>query len=264
MAEYIQPLVIPRVRPMKNPQQYPASYFSPNTSTKCVLWFDCFSYFTLNGAAMSGWADQSPLREHYGQNIAANQPVFNAGSLNGRYSMTFDGTNDRLGIQTTTLDLERTAPWTSFIVVKRTGTGDIFFSDYDTTATRGVIFSGVDGSGNLNVVVSNTFASNRIDTTFGALTSGTWYVISTTYDGSSTAAGVNAYVDGVARTRTIVGNNLSATVINTKTPIIGAGNNGSHMAGSIAAVGLYTKLMNVAERKKIEKYLGYIYGITVT
>lgn len=67
---------------------------------------------TLNGSTVSAWADQTANAKHYTQGTAANQPTYNAAGLNGRPTLTFDGTNDSLA---STLNLPAPGTTPTFI-----------------------------------------------------------------------------------------------------------------------------------------------------
>jgi hypothetical protein len=53
-----------------------------------------------------------------------------------------------------------------------------------------------------------------------ALATGVWHNVVATYSGTSTAAGVRIYVDGVSQTLTALGNNLTASIVNAVNPAI--------------------------------------------
>jgi hypothetical protein len=52
------------------------------------------------------------------------------------------------------------------------------------------------------------------------VTLGTWHYVVATYSGTSTAAGVQIYVDGVNKPLTVLSNNLAASILNSITPTI--------------------------------------------
>jgi hypothetical protein len=55
---------------------------------------------------------------------------------------------------------------------------------------------------------------------------GNWHYVVATYSGTSTTAGMDIYVDGVAQTLTSISNNLSTTILNNVTPAINGRTNG--------------------------------------
>ena len=71
---------------------------------------------TLNGSTVSAWADQSGNAKDYSE--ATNQPTYNATGLNGRPTLTFDGTNDKLA-SLLNLAAPGTTPTWMFLCVKQ-------------------------------------------------------------------------------------------------------------------------------------------------
>ena len=63
-----------------------------------ALWLDAddSSTITLNGSDVSQWDDKSGNARHVLQAAASQQPVYNVTGLNGKPTITFDGTNDIL------------------------------------------------------------------------------------------------------------------------------------------------------------------------
>jgi hypothetical protein len=59
---------------------------------------DDASTITLNGSTVSQWRDKSGNNRHASQTTAANQPARTLNGLGGRAVVTFDGTNDWLGL----------------------------------------------------------------------------------------------------------------------------------------------------------------------
>jgi hypothetical protein len=57
-------------------------------------------------------------------------------------------------------------------------------------------------------------AGNFAEASFGSLTLNVWQHIVVTYNGNSNISGMTLYVDGAARSRTLIGNTLSGTIIN--------------------------------------------------
>ena len=74
-----------------------ASGFTPKNITGLVAWFDAddASTFTLSGTAVSEWRDKSGNGYAVSQSTGNNQPA-RTGTVNGRATVDFDGTNDYL------------------------------------------------------------------------------------------------------------------------------------------------------------------------
>ena len=65
-----------------------------------ALWLDAAdaSTITLNGSTVSQWSDKSGLGNHAVNATTASQPTYQATGFNGRPTLSFDNTNDFLGI----------------------------------------------------------------------------------------------------------------------------------------------------------------------
>ncbi len=69
-----------------------------------------------------------------------------------------------------------------------------------------------------------------------------------TYDGSSTAAGVKMYGDGVSMSTTISDDNLSSTILNSSDMLVGGGEAGpSDFPGNIDDVRVYNRVLSATE-----------------
>jgi hypothetical protein len=95
--------------------------FTPLSVAGCQMWLDAddASSFTYSsGVSVSQWNDLSGNGKHVTQGTAANQPSRN-GSVNGRTSVVWDGSNDALKIAPASFTLAQ--PFTAFAVVTLTG-----------------------------------------------------------------------------------------------------------------------------------------------
>jgi hypothetical protein len=115
------------------------------------------------------------------------------------------------------LDYERTQPWTVMAAIKmfsKPPEANIIF----TNVLAGLPYSGyefwVDSNGFLHVRIINDIANNyigKVGTT--NVCDSTWHFVAATYDGSSTAAGVNIYLDGVLQAMTTESNTLTGSIV---------------------------------------------------
>ena len=119
------------------------------------------------------------------------------------------------------LDYERTQPWTVFAAIQLynnpNSVGQVIFSNVPAS---GPPYPGyelwIDTSGHLRVRLINNQPSNYLDVSGTTnVVDGKKHFVSASYDGSSTAAGVKMYVDGVPETTTILADVLSASIIGT-------------------------------------------------
>lgn len=106
---------------------------------------------------------------------------------------------------------------------------------YRGTASDGAVFSKMNANNNmrgydlfiqggkLSTHLANTWPSDGIGK-LGAtsINDNLWHYLAMTYDGSSTHAGINLYVDGKAETATNLGSGLSSSIINSVSLKLGA------------------------------------------
>jgi hypothetical protein len=115
------------------------------------------------------------------------------------------------------LQYERTQPWTAMAAIKmfsKPPEANIIF----TNVLAGKPYSGyefwVDVSGFLHVRMINNIADNyigKVGTT--NVCDSTWHFVAATYDGSSLAAGVNIYLDGVLQPMTTESDSLTGSIV---------------------------------------------------
>lgn len=99
--------------------------FSPRDSAGLLRWYkaDTLSLTLTNASPVSLWYDASGNTDDATQAISGMEPLFITGQINGRPIIRFDGGN------TTYLNipaLSSTAPFTLFIVYKKTTSGQTF------------------------------------------------------------------------------------------------------------------------------------------
>jgi hypothetical protein len=75
-----------------------ASAWTPAKLSGLALWLDAAdaNTITLNGSTVSQWNDKSGNNRHASQATAANQPTYTPSGLNGKPTLTFDGSSDNL------------------------------------------------------------------------------------------------------------------------------------------------------------------------
>jgi len=87
-----------------------------------VLWLDADAIIGLvNGDPVVTWTDQSGLGNDVTQGVAANQPTYRTGIINGYPAVQFDGGNDYL--RRAAAVLNQVDGWTIVVVMQPTGLG---------------------------------------------------------------------------------------------------------------------------------------------
>jgi hypothetical protein len=179
----------------------------------------------------------------------------------GSNALDFDGSNDYVELgNVSALNFERTDSFSIGTWIKTTGvTSDqIIFSKQDNSgdvSNRGYVFhtdvSGTNARIGLDLV--STWSTNvievRSNTTTGTIISDNeWHYVVVTYDGSSSASGVNFYVDGTIEPMETVKDTLSATTQTSESVQI-SGREGSNIVfnGSIDDVRIYNRALSASE-----------------
>lgn len=108
----------------------------------------------------------------------------------------------------------------------------------------------IDGAGSLLVLVVGTYSSSTIhvNSPTGAIAANALYHVAATYDGSSSAAGVSLYVNGIRQTNTVVYNTLTTTTKSTQ-PIrfFQRAAGGNQFTGYADDLRFYRRVLKLAE-----------------
>ena len=121
-----------------------------------------------------------------------------------------------------------------------------------STGSQGILVS-VD-NGDLTVYIMGSWPTNTIDVRVPVVFEGLNHVV-VTYDGSSTAAGVIVYINGVEQTPNVLNDTLSTTTINSASWKIGS-SYGAGVACTIDEVAIFSKTLTSEEVNSI--YTGFL------
>jgi hypothetical protein len=163
-------------------------------------------------------------------------------------STFFDGVNDNVEIASNPAELsfERTSPRSMSCWVKFAALGAASRTIASRhSGTRGWRFYHEGTTQRVRLHLQSAGANQIIVELNAALLINTWYHLAWTYDGSSLAAGVVLYVNGVAAASTVLNDNLTATMVASAThrPKFGcSGNVGAEtnfLSGSIDEMAVY-------------------------
>ena len=139
-------------------------------------------------------------------------------------SLQFDGVNDYLeGPLDSLFELERTQSFSFGFNVKpitiNSGTSNMLLTKYSNPPSQGY-FCSIFDTGVFRLDLQRNGGGNGISVrTVQTLNTGEWYHLIATYDGSSSASGVNLYIDGVLQSTTIGFDNLTDSIINSSVPL---------------------------------------------
>jgi hypothetical protein len=177
---------------------------------------------------------------------------FNAeGNSIVNYSGFFNGTDAHLSIANhADFNFERTDPFSveAYGIFLGSSTGTIIGRTDVSVSYRGWHIN-VGPTGLITVILRNTNTTNDILVTSSLAISldNRWGHILVTYDGSSTAAGINIFINGVKDTSiTIIRDGLSATMVNTKPVLIGKRDDGLIYSGYLSGVAVHNVVTETA------------------
>jgi hypothetical protein len=199
-----------------------------------VLWLKGDTLGLSDGTSVSTWADSSGNGNDATQATGANQPVFKTAIVNGHDVVRFDATND--GMVT---PLSVASPFSIFIV-------------YDC-ATNGAARRAINGTNNYLIGPRGSAHQmyNGAFITGPAVTTNVFVQANALTDGSGTLFRVNAVAIGSN------GNTLGPGTLGLAT----SGANAEVLAGDIAEVIVYNRILTSGERADVETYLAAKYGL---
>lgn len=177
-------------------------------------------------------------------------------------AVVFDNVDDSVQLTNESVfDFDRLNPWTVAVWINRTTqtTEDEIFVKYAAgynTSTG--IFLTPSGScaGCVHIVLTNAPGTNGIETqtNAGVITTGQWMHLAVTYSGSSTAAGVIVYINGVSQTMNVSRDDLSGTLLNNTVPWVGDDSQDIGCCvfdGSMSDMRVYNRALSAAEVKTL-------------
>ena len=229
--------------------------FLPNSLSNLTLWLDGADATTITESAnkVSQWDDKSGTKNAV-QGTGIDQPNFNATGLNGKGTVTGDGSDFMLipqPIPSLTEDV------TIFMVLKQ-NSGDNFkaLMAWRDSAFPARFSTGSSGAGSLIFFDSGfgnlTIAPNELSTSAFSVVTFT-----------TTSTDMVTRVNGVETSHhTFTGKNWG-TAQGTDMSIFSRVNGSSGSRDGIAELGIYLDTKNATEISRIEKYLGNKWGITI-
>lgn len=170
--------------------------------------------------------------------------------------INFDGTDDDVLVNTreSLFDFERTNPFSvacRVYSVNTTDAGHTLVSKMDGVTARGWELTCFDGgtSSAVNFYLINTFPTSSIAvrTPNGSISAVRWHNVVATYDGSSAAAGVRIYIDGLAQSLNAWQDNLTTTTLNDKPVNFGRRDGARPLAGALNDVRIWDRELSAAQ-----------------
>lgn len=234
------------------PPPIPPPPFAPSDISGLSLWFDAADTgtLTLSGSDVITWGDKSIIGNNYTQSNSGNRPSYQLDSTFGAYGVFFDGVNDNLVPSNNALRSWNSSNWTTFIVLRLTGTTDNYMTVYRSSP-------------------SGMWIRYRVDaTTWSFYSLGSEVAVS---QALSSANGI--YADVISSTAHTVyqnGSQLgtpSAGISTTYSETFTLGGNGTDesMTGYMFEFIMYNgSALSTTNRQKIEGYLAWKWGLQST
>jgi len=217
--------------------------FNPKTISGLALWLDAPEYNASTGT----WADKSGNGRNFDQEIAENRPIVSAVTQNGRAILEFDGSNDQLVHNTNFLQVP---DCTLFSAFRRLGGvyGGVIASARSSDRSPGILIDSSRGAirGFANLSVAAVGLVDSFNIIGGTVTNGASVIFVNGTQQDSDAA-VNTLDNG--NTATAIGTYRTTA--------------GNYLNGYIGEIIVYTRVLTVSERKRVEGYLGKKWGIAV-
>jgi Concanavalin A-like lectin/glucanases superfamily len=193
-----------------------------------------------------------------------NGPTWTTGKIGGAVTLANASNNYVDVANPANFAFERTQPFSLAAWIYHTDNtteGDIFAKILNTSTWQGYDLmmpssgtGGCSGSCTANCLqfdLNNNYSGNnaciRVDNS--AATLNAWHHVAATYDGSSTAAGMTIYVDGVAQTPTSSQSALTASILDTADLKIGTDvpGNGDSFTGTIDDARVWNRALSASE-----------------
>lgn len=231
------------------PAPIPRVLFTPSDITGLSLWLDAAddTTLTVSGTDITRWNDKSAIGNSY-QATAGNYPTYSLDSTGyNKYGVYFDGVNDHMIPVNTALRSLNGSQWTTFFVIRLTGSTDNFMSVYRTTQSGLWIRYNVSGSQwSFYIINSEVNPSLSLVNSNGVFT-----------DVISSSSHI-VYQNGTQLGNTAGGNSTSYS----ETITLGGNGTGESMTGFMFEFIIYNgATLSNLNRQKVEGYLSWKWGL---
>jgi hypothetical protein len=230
-----------------------ATGFNPRRISGLLAWWDAqtpSSYDIATG--VSEWRDLSGNANHLTQSITNNQPTLS--TLNGRTAFSFDGSNDQLAAASSIITASSAGQFSAFAVVQ-------------TSDNSGNMFS----AGAVNNGFNFLAATNDFRLLFGmnagtptavtiSRTANTPDVFGVTYAAGTAQLGINGTLNSAVSVTNTVNASSNVFVVGNRSGQTAAA---ELYAGLIGSIVIYNRALSLAERSRVERWLGSRWGIAV-
>lgn len=221
-----------------------------------AVWYDASdaAFLTLASTAITQMLDRSGNARHTAvQATAGKRPTFNATGQNSKGIATFDG-GDILAMPSALYTVPAGAN-TVFVVSKRASEDATNDTIWEMASTATSTFFGLYASTSGAISFKNRItAAGTINSTGNTNTN--FNIITTSRTGTTQAISVNAGTEATNANAEDVGTITSASLGSNTAETL-------QLNGAIAEFIMYNRLLSVAEKKQVQKYLSSKWNITI-
>lgn len=230
--------------------------FNPRDLLNLKLWLDGNQGITTVSGKVSNWVDKSGRGNDVAQGVAGNRPTYNTNPLNSLPTLAFSDAGNTWLLNTSRADLAPNNVTMTAVARYTTEQAISFIGGRGDTGNAGYWISFLSSTPTSDFGNGTT----EIRPTSGTATVNVWGVYSATYDG----AHGTYYTNGTSGTPLVMSGNMDYTGVTDfyigQTTGTAAGRT---LTGDIAEVILYSTTLSTINRRRLEKYLGRKYGLTV-
>jgi hypothetical protein len=233
-----------------------ATGFDPRRISGLVAWWDAqvaSSYDIETG--VSEWRDLSGNGNTVTQAVTNDQPTIS--DINGKTAFQFDGSNDQLAAASPILTVTQAGQFSTF-VVHRLATGGANLGYFWSNGTANVGFGFLCNQNNAAMFYGTAGTSPALNSSTRA--NDLPEIIGFTHTNQVGQFSINGALDSAITTSSTTGTATSNFLIGNR-----PGNTAStaFYPGRLGAVLIYNRALSLAERSRVERWLGQRWGITV-
>jgi hypothetical protein len=241
----------------------PEPAFSPSSLPNLVVWWDAAdetSFTYSSGTDVSQWDDKSGNGYHLTQGTAAKQPS-RSGSVNGRATVVFDGSNDSMSGSSVAM-----GPGQKFsiaTVFSSVSGGDRIIveqtSNFNNTPGAFILFRTTNDTVEMGKRGSNLYSQIRTSNTITTTPS----LLVGTHDGALASFETWGGINDTLTFSYVLNNNTNSDNV-TADLFVGARNNASvFLNGQIAEIIITRAVFTRTERLAVQNYLANKWGVTL-
>lgn len=226
----------------------------PQRSDDMALWLRSDVGVTANGSSVSAWLDQSNNTYSAAQQTAINQPSIATNAINGLSALNFAGSTKWLRLPSGYADFTKGA--SVFVVMKppSTGLADARVFDFANGASNSAFRLSQPTKDGLSFLVNN--GGNTSVTTATGM-GNAYKLAEVMHDGNTTAT---ILING-AQVASSTAMNAIPNIEREGNFIGKANGNSAYYEGQIAEILIFKRALSDLERKSIESYFFYKYGL---